>query len=290
MRTHLLGFPTALGLPRPVTKHAPAALRRLGLIQSLQRQGFDVADLGDIAVGEANAQDPVDLRVRKVMVAAERQARAFVAAADHDSLPITLGGDHSTSLGTALALHRLGHRFDIVWIDAHADFNTVESSPSGNPHGMVLAILAGLTDYLPTTVEPSRLHIWGGRDIDPGEQRLLAQHGVQVCDAPATRAHWQQLLDTLAPQVFLSFDCDSCEPDVAPGTMTPVQGGFTRDEALRMVTEIGERRELLALDIVELHPDRDHDDRTAHLAHDVVLAVTRAQAKYRAAATHAFVH
>jgi len=170
-----------------------------------------------------------------------------------------------------------------VWLDAHGDFNTPVTSPSGNPHGMVLALLAGLTPYLPQAVPPWRLHLWGVRDLDPGERSLLTALGVEVRDVDATRAEWPGLLRAVGRDVLVSFDCDCCQPDVAPGTMTPVANGFERAEVLRMVRQIGEARRVLALDVVELHPDRDREDRTAELARDVALAAVRARVRARVA-------
>jgi arginase len=282
MHAQLLGFPTALGLPRFVAEEGPAALRRLGLVQALE-EVLDVTDLGDMAVESSQPGDGVDRLLGKVLAAARRQARAFTDAYAADALPITLGGDHTTSLGTALALAQLGLSFDVVWLDAHGDFNTPVTSPSGHPHGMVLALLAGLTPYLPQAVAPWRLHLWGVRDLDPGERSLLEALGVDVRDVAATRAGWPGLLGALSRNVLVSFDCDCCQPDVAPGTMTPVANGFGRAEVLRLVRQIGEARRVLALDVVELHPDRDHKDRTARLARDVILTVARAQARALAA-------
>src|SRR5262249_45683285 len=131
MRAQLLGFPTALGLPRFVSEAGPAALRRVGLVQALE-QILGVTDLGDLAVEGPQPDDGVDRLLCRVMAAARRQAEAFTDAYDEDAMPITLGGDHTTSLGTALALTRLGLSFDVVWLDAHGDFNTPITSPSGN--------------------------------------------------------------------------------------------------------------------------------------------------------------
>jgi arginase len=283
MRAQLLGFPTALGLPRFVSEEGPAALRRLGLVQALEHV-VEVTDLGDLAVERPEAGDRGDRLLRRVIAAARRQARAFTAAYAADSLSITLGGDHTTSLGTALALTHLGLSFDVVWLDAHGDFNTPITSPSGNPHGMVLALLTGLTPYLSQAVPPWRLHLWGVRDLDPAERCLLEALGVDVRDLAATRAGWPELLRSVGRDVLLSFDCDCCQPGVAPGTMTPVANGFEHAEVLRMVRLIGSTRRVLALDVVELHPDLDRHDRTARLARDVILAVARAQAGSRAAA------
>jgi arginase len=284
MRAQLLGFPTTLGLPRPVAREeGPAALRRLGLVEALG-QVAEVTDLGDLAVERPRPGEGLARLLRKVLAAAHQQAEVLADDYDDDALTVTVGGDHTTSLGTALALSRLGLSFDVVWLDAHGDFNTPVTSPSGNPHGMVLAMLAGLTPYLPQAVAPWRLHLWGVRDLDPAERGLLEALGVDVRDVAATRAGWPHLLEGLDHDVLVSFDCDCCQPDVAPGTMTPVADGFERAEVLHLVRQIGEARRVVALDVAELHPDRDREDRTAALARDVILTLARARAGYRGGA------
>src|SRR5262245_28652327 len=192
MHAQLFGFPTTLGLPRLVSEEGPAALRRLGLVEGLECI-LEVADLGDLEVERPEAGDGPHRLLRKVIASARRQAAMFTNVHDPDSLPITVGGDHTTSLGTAMGLNQLGLSFDVVWLDAHGDFNTPISSPSGNPHGMVLALLAGLTPYLPQVVAPWRFHLWGVRDLDPGERALLGVLGVDVQDVSATRAEWPSL-------------------------------------------------------------------------------------------------
>jgi arginase len=254
----------------------------VGLVQTLEHI-LEVNDLGDLVVDSPGVRDGIHQLLDRVISVAVRQARIFHRSYAGDALPITLGGDHTTSLGTALALTRLGLPYEVVWLDAHGDFNTPVTSPSGNPHGMVLALLAGLTRYLPQTVPPWRLHLWGVRDLDRGERSLLEALGVDVRDVTSTRDQWPELLRILGRDILLSFDCDCCQPDVAPGTMTPVANGFERAEVLSIVRQIAETRRVLALDVVELHPDLDRQDRTTELARDVILAVARAQASYRAA-------
>jgi arginase len=279
MRAQLFGFPTTMGLPRVVREEGPTALRRIGLVPALERV-LDVTDFGDLEVERPTPGEGAAQLLPRVIAAARRQARAFTREYAAGSMGITIGGDHTTSLGTTLALNQLGLSFDVVWLDAHGDFNTPITSPSGNPHGMVLALLAGLTPYLPQVVAPWRLHLWGVRDLDPGERSLLEALGVEVRDVAATRAEWPRLLNSLSGNVLVSFDCDCCQPEVAPGTMTPVAGGFERNEVLWMVRQIGEARRVLALDVVELHPDRDRQGLTARLARDVVLTVAGAQARF----------
>ncbi len=282
MAIQVLGFPTTLGLPRNAVRHAPEALREAGLIPSLQRLAGSVEDLGDLPLDAGNRQEPVSMQVHKVVEAARRQADLWVRMHKPGHLMLTVGGDHTTSLGTIWALHRMGQPFDVVWIDAHGDFNIMETSPSGNVHGMVLALACGLLpDYMPAVTSPADLHLWGIRDLDPGERDLLVRERVEVLDPAQTRHQWDRIVSRLKPNILLSFDLDSCDPADAPGTMTPVPGGFHRQEALEMVAYLARQRRVVALDLVELHPDYDPEHVTTRLAHDVAATVVTAQAERR---------
>ncbi|MBP2017933.1 arginase [Symbiobacterium terraclitae] len=273
MTIHVLGFPTTLGLPRSAVRHGPEALRASGLLQALRRHDPHVVDHGDMAVPPGLTSDPAPTRVAKVVEAARRQRDHWLRVTRPGDLLLTIGGDHSTSLGTIMALAELGDDFDVVWVDAHGDFNTIETSPTGNPHGMVLSLAAGLLpDALGRVITPDRLHLWGIRDLDPGERRLLAAKRVEVLTPAEVRARREQILAGLRPNVFLSFDIDSVDPADAPGTMTPVPGGFTRDEAVDLVKAIVRGRNLIAMDLVEYHPDRDAGGLTNRLACAVLEA------------------
>lgn len=273
MVIQLLGFPTTLGLPRGTARHAPETLRASGLVKNLQKLGHTVIDHGDMALETGGVHEPTLAQVRKVAAAALQQMNHWLKVHQSGDLMFTLGGDHSTSLGTIWALTAMGHDFDIVWMDAHGDFNSMETSPSGNPHGMVLAMAAGLfPEIAPKMVSPQRLKLWGVRDLDPGERALLDREQVEVLDPEQVRHEWDRIIQQLKPHVFLSFDIDSVDPAYAPGTMTPVPGGFHRHEALDLVAAIARQRKLLAVDLVEYHPDQDKDGMTAQLALDVAHA------------------
>ncbi|MEW8978782.1 MAG: arginase [Symbiobacterium sp.] len=273
MTIQVLGFPTTLGLPRSATRHGPEALRASGLLSALRRFDAEVVDHGDLSLQPGLTSDPVPVRVAKVVEAARLQRDHWLRTARPGDLLLTIGGDHSTSLGTIMALAALGHDFDVVWVDAHGDFNIIETSPTGNPHGMVLSLATGLLpNFLARVVGPDRLHLWGIRDLDPGERRLLAEQRVEVFSPDEVRAQRDRLLARLRPNIFLSFDIDSVDPGEAPGTMTPVPGGFTTAEAVDLVRAIVRGRNLVAMDLVEFHPDRDSDGRTERLAHAVLQA------------------
>jgi arginase len=263
----LMGFPTALGLPRKAYRHGPEVLRAAGLVQRLERHGEHVNDFGDLALPEAFIEDNVADRVRKVVTAARRQAEQWHKRHKPGNLMMTLGGDHSTSLGTIQALAAMEQSFDILWIDAHGDFNVLETSPSGNPHGMVLSLACGLMpEFMPGVVTPESLRLWGIRDLDSGERRLLEREHVAVLTPEQVRRDPDELVRSLNPNVFISFDIDSVDPAEAPGTMVPVPGGFSSAEALELVAAIVRSRRVLALDIVEFHPDVDRNDLTVNLA------------------------
>lgn len=278
----LLGFPTTLGLPRLAHRHAPEAVRNAGLIGTLERHDLSVTDLGDMELLPGVPADSADERVRKVVQAAEAQSGLWLQRHQPGNLMLTVGGDHSTSLGTIMALSRMGHNFDVVWIDAHGDFNILETSPSGNPHGMVLALACGLMpSFMPGLISPGSLRLWGIRDLDPGEQRLLTREHVEVLNPDQVRHERDRIFKRLKPSVLLSFDIDSVEPSEAPGTMTPVPGGFHRYEALGLVAQLARERNLLAVDIVECHPDQDRHNLTTSLAVQVAQAAALGQVERR---------
>lgn len=278
MRVEFLGVPTTLGLPRHARRHGPEALRAAGLLRALLQTGAVVNDLGDLALPEGQMADPADRRVAKMVEAAFAQSQFWLEHHQEGALMLTAGGDHSASLGTIQTLQRMGQSFDLIWIDAHGDFNTLKTSPTGNPHGMVLALACGLLPaHLPRLLEPQRLSLWGIRDLDRGEQLLLRQHGVSYHTPEQVRRDFRSWLSRLGPNLYISFDMDSVDPVAAPGTMTPVPGGFTRAEALELVAAVARERRLLALDVVELHPDRDRFGRTVQLALAVAAAAVGAQ-------------
>ncbi|HWI63436.1 MAG TPA: arginase family protein [Symbiobacteriaceae bacterium] len=280
MAVQLLGFPTTLGLPRRARQHAPEALRSAGLLETLRRHCGRVEDLGDLPLPEGDRTQPWPDQVRHTVAAARTQAHLWRQAHKPGQLMMTIGGDHSTSLGTLQALTDLGYDYDTVWIDAHGDFNILHTSPSGNTHGMVLALACGLMpEYMPAVVHPSSLRLWGIRDLDPGERDLLRQQSVEVLSPDQVRHEWDRIVMRLKPNVFLSFDMDSVEPAHAPGTMTPVPGGFGRHEALELVGHLARHRQIIAMDLVEYHPDYDHDDRTLELARAVLATALTGRAE-----------
>lgn len=274
MTVHLFGYPTNLGLPVAVQQHAPAALRALGAVDQL-RSRCQLVDWGDFALPPGDTLSPGADLTRRVVSEGRRQAEFMTQRYRPGDLWVTLGGDHSASLGAVLALAAAAPPFDILWVDAHGDFNTPATSPSGNPHGMVLALLAGLTPFLEPIIDPKRIHILGARDLDPGEAKLLQQQGVRVWSPADLRRDAAAVLDAVGPRVYLSFDLDVLDPAAAPAVRTPVAGGLSVPEAAALVSAVADQRDLLAVDLVEYASDLDSDGRSGRAALTVLAACVR---------------
>jgi arginase len=203
-----------------------------------------------------------------------------------DDFGIYLGGDHSISIGTVAAAAQ-AEPVGVVWIDAHADFNTPETSPSGNVHGMPLAVLTGdgektLVDvgFPGPKVEPAQVVQIGIRELDPEERERLVASGIQVytmrhVDELGMATVAQQALDRLKhlPRLHLSLDMDSLEPEEAPGVGTPVPGGLTYREAHLLMEILGDSGLVRSVDIVEVNPILDNGNRTAKLAMELVASL-----------------
>lgn len=276
----LLGFPTTMGLPRQARRHAPEVLRAAGLLDTLHQHGSPVEDLGDLILPDGDRSYPVREQLERVVSTAREQAEFWVRNHKPGHLMLTAGGDHCTSLGTLWALKLLGHDCDVVWIDAHGDFNIVGTSPSGHPHGMVLALACGLMpDLMPAVVAPSALRLWGIRDLDAGERELLLREAVEVLSPDQVRHEWERIVMRLKPNLMVSFDFDAVDPGQAPGTMTPSPGGFHRHEALALIGHLARHRHIIALDLVEFHPDYDRSDMTLELARAVVTTALTGRAE-----------
>lgn len=272
MTVRLMGIPTNLGLPGSEAWRGPAALRAMGLTEHLRRGTLPVTDLGDLPRPAAT-----DAGLAAVAALAATQRARVTEVYRRDDLLLTIGGDHSSSLGSVSALRQMGEQFDLIWIDAHGDFNSPGTSPSGNPHGMVLAMLCGYSPGNPGWLDGRRVSILGARDLDPGEARLLRHAGVRTLPPRESLARLEELLTHMAPRVFLSFDLDSLDPGVAPGVSTPVAGGFDLDAVLRLVGAIARRRQIIGLDVVEYNPSRDPAGLTGRVALTVIDTVLSAQ-------------
>lgn len=294
VQVELIGVPIDMGAGRRGVDMGPSAIRYAGLQAALHACGLAVFDQGNLPAPVMETCQAGDSRLRYldcIVPLARRVMGAVAAALRRNRFPLVLGGDHSLSLGSlrGAARHK---RLGVIWIDAHADFNTPETTPSGNIHGMPLAALAGLGD--PRLVEldlsaaavgtpvvsPANIAIVGVRDLDPGERSLLKQHGVHVygMDLIDRQGMHQVMLSAIqaASQgmdgLYLSFDLDSIDPEHAPGVGTAVRGGLTYREAHLACELLAESGLLVGMDLVEVNPILDERNRTALLAVELALS------------------
>jgi arginase len=268
----------------------PEALRVAGLAAALRARELAVVDVGNLN-GPGNPWEPPEGGYRhlpQVVRWNELVHEAVYAELVARRLPILLGGDHSLGVGSISAVARhcreQGRKLRVLWLDAHADFNTSELSPSGNVHGMPLACLCGfgppeLTGLGGATpaIQPSWVRQLGVRSIDAAEKRLVHEQGLDVfdmrfIDEMGMRAAMEQALAGLDRDTHLhvSFDVDFLDPEIAPGVGTQVPGGPTYREAQLCMEMIADTHRLASLDVVELNPAFDVHNRTAVLAVDLI--------------------
>ena len=286
----LIGAPTDIGAGMRGASMGPEALRVAGLAAVLQALGLQVHDCGDVAGPRNPWQAPIDGYRHLNEVVAWNQAlhAAVYAQLGLARLPIVLGGDHCLAIGSISAVARhcrdTGKKLRVLWLDAHADFNTNTLTPSGNLHGMPVACLCGLGPQALTgigghvpAIEAAWLRQIGIRSVDAGEKRLVHAHNLDVfdmrfIDEQGMRATMQMALAGLDADTHLhvSFDVDFLDPDIAPGVGTTVRGGPNYREAQLCMEMIADTGLLASLDIMELNPALDERNRTAELAVDLV--------------------
>ena len=286
----LIGLPTDIGAGARGASMGPEALRVAGLAQVLESHGLEVADRGNLA-GPANPwQPPVDgyRHLPEVVAWNTTLHEAVHAELSLGRMPIVLGGDHCLGLGSISAVARhcreAGKKLRVLWLDAHADYNTATLTPSGNIHGMPVALLCGhgpaaLTGIGGTTpaIDASVVREIGIRSVDAGEKRLVHEAGLEVfdmryIDEMGMRHTMEQALKGLDDNTHLhvSFDVDFLDPEIAPGVGTTVPGGPTYREAQLCMEMIADTNRLASLDVMELNPALDVKNRTALLAVDLI--------------------
>jgi arginase len=290
----ILGAPLDLGAGRRGVDMGPSALRLAGLGQRLSNLGYNVQDLGNIFVEqqESTPSGPSNAKyLAQIASVCDVLARTVDTAVTDGRFPLVLGGDHSVAVGTvagvAQAWKKRGESIGLIWIDAHADMNTPDSSPSGNVHGMPLACcigqgpseLIGLLGYSPK-VDPRHVVLIGLRDVDAPERQRVRESGVTAftmrdVDEQGLRQVMERSLAIAGngtAGIHLSFDMDSVDPDEAPGVGTPVRGGMTYREAHLAMEIICDSNRLLSLELVEVNPVLDEANRTAMLGVELILS------------------
>ena len=288
----IIGVPLDLGANRRGVDMGPSAIRYSDLSEKLKALGIKVDDRGNIEtpIAEAIKVEHLDAKyLSKVREVCLRLSKKVSSSLKANKLPIVLGGDHSIAIGTLAGIHNgMKSEFGVIWLDAHGDFNTPEISPSGNIHGMSLALSSGQgSKWFPSppwpkrSVDPKKVAIVGARQLDPAEQINLKKVGVHVFSmADIDRAGMKSIMTEairLASsegqnKIHVSLDMDLLDPSEAPGVGTPVRGGATYREAHLAMEMIYESGLMKSLEVVEVNPILDQQNATAELAVELILS------------------
>jgi arginase len=293
-KIRIIGVPMDLGASRRGVDMGPSALRVAGLQARIKQLGLQVEDIGNISVKQPEEMSYGEKRAKylaEIADACKDLAAMVEKSLEESMLPVVLGGDHSIAAGTlsGVAAHfkKKEKKIGLVWLDAHGDINTPESSPSGNVHGMPLAAAMGygatelveLQGFKPK-VEPQNISLVGIRDLDSQEKKLAKKSGVHVftmrdIDERGMREVMSDALKYAMDDtdgISVSLDMDFVDPSDAPGVGTPVRGGVTYREAHLAMEMLADTEAMVSLEVVEINPVIDEHNRTALLGVELVLS------------------
>ncbi|MCM3390312.1 arginase [Ureibacillus chungkukjangi] len=281
----IIGAPSDYGQQRRGVDMGPSAIRYADVSERLEALGYEVKDEGDIIVKRAvsNTQLDTNLKNLKEVVEVCTQLSDKVSEViDQNRFPLVLGGDHSIAIGTLAGLAAHYKNLGVIWYDAHADLNTPATSPSGNIHGMPLAVSIGLGDErlvhiggaMPK-IKPENIIIIGARSVDPGERELISEKGIKVytmheIDRMGMTRIIEESIAYLKERdvdgVHLSLDLDGIDPLYTPGVGTPVPGGITYRESHLAMEMLEEEGIITSAEFVEVNPILDERNKTADVA------------------------
>jgi len=291
----VIGAPLDLGQGRRGVDMGPSAIRYAELAEHLQEKlGIGTEDLGNVVAPVPEAAEEVDAHARylpHILRHCDEVAKLVERARRAGSTPLVLGGDHSVALGTLVGMAAVDGPGGVIWIDAHGDLNTPQSSPSGNVHGMVLAAALGLAgdgftfdSWVLPAIAPGRLALVGIRSLDKGERDLLKELDAKVftmseVDRLGIETCMRQAIAHTAGSAFLhvSLDMDVVDPDHAPGVGTPVRGGLSYREAHLAMEIVAECDCADSFDVVEVNPVLDRENTTGRLAVELVASALGAR-------------
>jgi arginase len=286
----VIGAPLDLGQGRRGVDMGPSAIRYADLAEHLTSAlGLEVADLGNVAAPVPESTDEVDERARylpEILRHCDRVAKLVELTRRGEGVPLVLGGDHSVALGTLVGMAAVDGAGGAVWVDAHGDLNTPDTSPSGNVHGMVLAAALGLggeafgyDEWTLPAIAPGKLALVGVRSLDKGERELLRNLDAKVftmseVDRLGVEACMREAIEHASGAAFLhvSLDMDVVDPTDAPGVGTPVRGGLNYREAHLAMEIVAESDILDSMDVVEVNPILDRENATGRLAVELVAS------------------
>ncbi|MGB3644483.1 MAG: arginase [Mesorhizobium sp.] len=293
MRCRIIGAPVQEGNSYPGCDMGPSSLRAAGIVSTLRQLGHDVEDLGTVVPGPILPRTHGNAAVKALAEISAWTAAIAEAAfkASDEAMPIFLGGDHSMAAGTVTGVARraaeLKRPLFVLWLDAHPDFHTLDSTESGNLHGVPLAYATGLPGFegyfpaLAARVDSRRVCTLGLRSVDPAERKALSAAGVTVHDMRAIDEHGigsllRAFLDRVTKangMLHVSLDVDFLDPSIAPAVGTTVPGGATFREAHLAMEMLSDSGLVTSLDIVELNPFLDERGRTAILLVDLAASL-----------------
>lgn len=285
----VIGVPMDLGGDRRGVDMGPSAIRYADLEGRLRRMGLAVKDHGNLRVpdpGEERAHTPEPRAHfhQEIVAVAEELAERVAAIARRGGFPLVLGGDHSVAMGTLAGLARAGHRPGVLWMDAHPDMNSPDTSPSGNVHGMPFAVALGIAgDPFPASlranVDARSAVLVGIRDVDPGEREHIKRSGVTALTiADVDRLGMGPVMEraigvaSRGDGIHLSLDIDVIDPNEAPGVGTPARGGVSYREAQLAMEMIAATGKLISMEVTEVNPILDRANATAALAVELIAS------------------
>ncbi|MBD1222920.1 arginase [Virgibacillus halodenitrificans] len=281
----VIGVPMDLGQSRRGVDMGPSAMRYAGAIEKLTTLKYIVKDLGDIPINRPvnnESTDGTNLKNLHQVIEANQQLADMVdEEIQKYNFPLILGGDHSIAIGSLAGIAKHYKNLGVIWYDAHGDLNSSETSPSGNIHGMPLAVslgighdkLVNISDYVPK-IKPENIVIIGARSLDPGEKELIKEKGIKVftmheidrLGMPNVMSEAIKYLKDRTDGVHLSLDLDGLDPSEAPGVGTPVLGGITYRESHLAMEMLEESGMITSAEFVEVNPILDEKNKTATVA------------------------
>ncbi len=277
-----------LGADRRGVDMGPSAIRYAGLEHDLLELGIAVHDHHNISVPGPENTNPVNPKAKflpQIEAACVELRRLVADIASSGHCPLVLGGDHSIALGTVAGLFDAREDVGVLWVDAHGDINTPATSPSGNVHGMPVAVLLGQTElfaelgWTTRRLDPKRLVLFGIRNLDDGERSLLRLLGIRVftmseLDQVGVKAAIAEILELLGGPggIHLSVDMDAMDPLQAPGVGTPWPGGLTYREAHLAMELLAASGRVRSMEVVEVNPIADHENQTGKFAEGLILS------------------
>lgn len=279
----IVGVPMDLGQAKRGVDMGPPAIRHAGAAERLISLGYDVRDLGDVEIERSQKEDSGEKlkNLHAVAATSRRLAELVSDIVSQNRFPLILGGDHSISIGTIAGISKYYEQLGVIWFDAHGDLNTKETSPSGNIHGMPLAVNLGYGEKVLTEIgnyspkiKPEHVTIIGARSLDEGEKQLIRELGIKVytmheVDRLGMAAIMEDVIAYFqkhADGLHISFDLDCLDPLDAPGVGTPVLGGLTYRESHLAMEMLAEANLVTSAEFVEVNPILDERNKTARTA------------------------